>query len=115
MTQTLYELRNKLERMRLEQIDLAEQRRRSGGTPSAQHEAYCVAKGLKLAIEKVNELIAGDVKLERQANREDLYQEVITELKRYNKLHNDLDAYLFQLCEYALGQDEKPIKEDFGL
>ena len=55
--QTLYDLRNTLELTRLE--FLAEGERAQGvDTPSRQHRCWCIAQGLKIAIDKVNELIA---------------------------------------------------------
>jgi hypothetical protein len=36
-------------------------------------------------------------------------------IKRYNGLRNDMDAYLYEVAEYALGFIEKPNPEDFGL
>ena len=36
-------------------------------------------------------------------------------IKKYNSLKNDMDAYLYEVCEYALGFREKPDPEDFGL
>ena len=35
--------------------------------------------------------------------------------KKYNSVKNDMDAYLYEVCEYALGFSEKPDPEDFGL
>lgn len=43
-------------------------------------------------------------------------QEALREYQRYNELHNDLEAYLYAMGEWALGEDpEKPNKEDYGL
>jgi len=40
----------------------------------------------------------------------------LEQLKKYNQLRNDLDAYLFALIEWALGErDKKPNPESFGL
>jgi hypothetical protein len=37
-------------------------------------------------------------------------------LKKYNPLRNDFDAYLYSVCEYALGkEEEKPELEYYGL
>ena len=40
----------------------------------------------------------------------------LEEIKKYNGLRNDLDAYLYELIEWALGEvDKKPKPESFGL
>ena len=40
----------------------------------------------------------------------------IKEHRRFNRLRNDLDAYLFEVTEYALGKrDEKPNPKDYGI
>lgn len=40
----------------------------------------------------------------------------LVEIKGFNRLRNDLDAYLFEVAKYALGEtDEKPSKKDYGL
>ena len=42
--------------------------------------------------------------------------EALEEYKKYNSIRNDLDAYLFALGEYALGEsDEDPNPEDYGI
>ena len=42
--------------------------------------------------------------------------EALTEVQKFNPLHNDLEAYLFALVEWGLGiEDEKPNKADYGL
>jgi len=42
--------------------------------------------------------------------------EALEEYQKYNSLANDLDAYLFYLGQWALGEsDEKPNAEDFGI
>jgi hypothetical protein len=41
---------------------------------------------------------------------------IIRELMRFNPLHNDLDAYLYELEKFAVGDTkEKPNRKDFGL
>ena len=57
MLRQLYTLRNHLEYLRLEQIDIAEYRAKAGYPPGQQHECYCIAKGIAVAIERVNNLI----------------------------------------------------------
>jgi len=40
----------------------------------------------------------------------------VIEHMRLNPLRNDLDAYLYHWCEYALEEtDEEPKPEDYGL
>ena len=40
----------------------------------------------------------------------------LKEYQRFNRLHNDTDAYLYALGEYALGQsEEKPNADDYGI
>lgn len=40
----------------------------------------------------------------------------LEELKKYNRLHNDLDAYLLAVAEWGLMQkSKKPKPEDYGL
>ena len=41
-------------------------------------------------------------------------REVIKELKKWNKLRNDFDAYLYELCEWGLGEvEEKPDRKTY--
>ena len=40
----------------------------------------------------------------------------LTVLRNYNRLKNDLDAYLYEITEYGLGnRKEFPNKEDYGI
>jgi len=49
-------------------------------------------------------------------NKKLILIKTIKELMALNPLRNDLDAYLYHLCEYALGESkEKPRKEDYGI
>jgi len=42
--------------------------------------------------------------------------EALKEINRYNHLSNDLEAYLFDLAKYGMGEDvEKPLPQSFGL
>jgi len=42
--------------------------------------------------------------------------EALREYQRFNRIGNDLDAYLYKLAEYALGESEiKPHPEDYGI
>jgi len=42
--------------------------------------------------------------------------EAINTIQEFNNLNNDLDAYLYDVAEYALGNiDTKPDPKDFGL
>ena len=44
------------------------------------------------------------------------YEEAIRIVMKYNRLHNDLDAYLYEICEWAIGEVPlKPKAEDFGI
>ena len=42
-------------------------------------------------------------------------EETILKLKKLNPLRNDFDMYLFDLCEFALGNRPEPKPEDYGL
>ena len=43
-------------------------------------------------------------------------REALREINRHNRLNNDLDAYLFDLAEWGIGEtDERPKLESFGL
>lgn len=40
----------------------------------------------------------------------------LDELKRWNRIHNDLEAYLFEVARWGQGEtDEQPKPEDFGV
>ena len=42
--------------------------------------------------------------------------EALEEIKKFNRLHNDLDAYLYEIANWGLGIiKDKPDKEDYGL
>ena len=36
-------------------------------------------------------------------------------LKKYNPLHNDFEAYLFEITKWGLGETEKPDPKDYGI
>jgi len=43
-------------------------------------------------------------------------EDALKEVLKLNPLRNDLDAYLFELCEYAIiGTKNKPNRKDYGL
>jgi hypothetical protein len=43
-------------------------------------------------------------------------KEALETHSEFNNLNNDKDAYLYAVCQWALGVDkDKPVKEDFGL
>ena len=43
-------------------------------------------------------------------------REALREINQYNLIHNDLEAYLYEVTKWGLGVlDEKPKLEDFGL
>lgn len=43
-------------------------------------------------------------------------REALEILKKYNPLHNDLEAYLYAVADWGLGiEEEKPNPEDFGI
>lgn len=40
----------------------------------------------------------------------------VEEHRKYNHIHNDLEAYLWEVIEYATGKtQEKPNRDDYGL
>lgn len=40
----------------------------------------------------------------------------LSEIQKYNGIHNDLEAYLFDLTEWGMGErKDMPKPEDFGL
>lgn len=46
----------------------------------------------------------------------DQMRDVLVELIERNNLRGDLDAYLFDLCEWGIGEvSEKPNHDDFGV
>jgi hypothetical protein len=57
MTQSIFELRNKVERMYLERLDTAKHRTETGCTPSSQYEAHCIARGIGMALEEIKKHI----------------------------------------------------------
>lgn len=43
-------------------------------------------------------------------------REALEEIQKYNRIGNDLDAYLYELTEWALGkQKDKPNPKDYGV
>jgi len=42
-------------------------------------------------------------------------QEALEILKKYNRLRNDLEAYLYYVIEWALGEGPKPNPKDYGI
>lgn len=42
-------------------------------------------------------------------------KEALDILKKYSKLHNDLNAYLYTVIEWATKDKKKPNPEDYGL
>ena len=43
-------------------------------------------------------------------------QQILKEIQKYNLIKNDLDAYLFELVEFALGRRiDRPEPEDYGI
>lgn len=42
-------------------------------------------------------------------------KEALEILKRYNRLRNDLDAYLYDIIEWALEDKPKPNPKNFGI
>lgn len=42
--------------------------------------------------------------------------QALDEINRFNRIRNDLDAYLWEVAKHGLGQiEEKPKREDYGL
>ena len=42
--------------------------------------------------------------------------EALKEYNRFNRIHNDLEAYLFELGQWALGEvEDKPNRQDYGI
>ena len=41
--------------------------------------------------------------------------EALKEYQEFNRIRNDLDAYLFELGEWAEDKGEKPNRKDFGV
>jgi hypothetical protein len=42
--------------------------------------------------------------------------EALEEIKKYNRLRNDLDAYLYEVADWGLGiRKEPPNPEDYGI
>lgn len=39
--------------------------------------------------------------------------EALKELQKYNRVHNDLESYLYEVVEWGLGNREKPLLYDF--
>ena len=40
----------------------------------------------------------------------------LQEINRYNRMHNDLEAYLFEIAKWGMGEtEEHPKPESFGL
>ena len=43
-------------------------------------------------------------------------QQALEEIRHFNRIHNDLEAYLFEVAEYGLGMiEEKPRRENYGI
>ena len=42
-------------------------------------------------------------------------ENVLKELIDLNSIRNDLEAYQYHLCQFGLGNGNKPKREDFGL
>jgi hypothetical protein len=45
----------------------------------------------------------------------DRMKEAIEYHLEFNRLANDKDAFLYNICEWGLGRGEKPKSEDFGI
>lgn len=41
--------------------------------------------------------------------------DVLEALQEFNRLRNDTDCFLRALVEYALGREQKPNREDYGV
>lgn len=61
-----------------------------------------------------NKLLSKDVS-SLVADLEKAYA-ALHELQKWNRLHHDLDSYLFNIAEWGLGEiDEKPNPESYGV
>jgi len=39
----------------------------------------------------------------------------LEEIKKYNRINNDLESYLFAVANWGLGKEEKPIISNWGI
>jgi hypothetical protein len=47
--------------------------------------------------------------------RGEIAMEVIEKLIKLNPMRNDFDMYLFELCEFSLGNRPEPNPKDYGI
>jgi hypothetical protein len=76
-----------------------------------QHEDNC--RFAVAARTSVPKMLAHIRELEESTER---LGTALTEIKRFNRIHNDLESYLFDLAEWGLGErDDRPVPSKYGV
>ena len=76
-------------------------------------------KGCELELDEIENRGRAEGQLETDVSLRDGLtnaREALEEIQKYNRIGNDLDAYLYELTEWALGkQEEKPNPKNYGV